>query len=237
MYTSSEIKNLSLSLGAEKCGIASVERFRKAPEGFHPNDIYVRCKSVIVFLIQMPTEIILASNPVPYSHTANLIYSKLDKIALEFCSVIQHDGNNAVPVPSDVPFLYWDNINRHGMGILSLRHAGYLAGLGILGRNNLLINPELGNMVYIGAILTDIELETDPVIENFKCPPKCTICLDSCPQKALDGFTVNQKLCREFSGLHHERGFSIYACNTCRKVCVFRTGIKIGTDFEDYKND
>jgi len=237
MYTSSEIKNLSLSLGAEKCGIASVERFRKAPEGFHPNDIYVRCKSVIVFLIQMPTEIILASNPVPYSHTANLIYSKLDKIALEFCSVIQHDGNNAVPVPSDVPFLYWDNIHRHGIGILSLRHAGYLAGLGILGRNNLLINPELGNMVYIGALLTDIELETDPVIENFKCPPKCTICLDSCPQKALDGFTVNQKLCREFSGLHHERGFSIYACNTCRKVCVFRTGIKIGTDFEDYKND
>jgi len=79
------------------------------------------------------------------------------------------------------------------MGILSLRHAGYLAGLGILGRNNLLINPDLGNMVYIGAILTDNELDPDPLIENVRCPPKCSICLDSCPQNALNGFTVNQK--------------------------------------------
>jgi epoxyqueuosine reductase QueG len=226
MYTSSEIKNLSFSLGAEKCGISSVNRFSKAPDGFHPGDIYLKCKSVIVYLVQMPTEIILASNPVPYSHTAYLIYSKLDKIGLELCKAIQNDGNNAVPVPSDVPYLYWDNENSHGMGILSLRHAGYLAGLGLLGRNNLLINPELGNMVYIGAILTDIELESDPVIENINCPTKCRICLDSCPQQALDGLTVNQKLCREFSGLNHERGFSIYTCNDCRKVCIFRTGIK-----------
>jgi epoxyqueuosine reductase len=155
LFTSTEIKNLALSLGAEKCGIASVDRFKKAPAGFHPNDIYLNCKSVIVFLIQMPTDIILASNPVPYSHTANLIYTKLDKIGLELSKTIENNGNHAVPIPSDVPFLYWDNVNSHGIGILSLRHASWLAGLGILGRNNLLINPDLGNMVYIGAILSD----------------------------------------------------------------------------------
>lgn len=226
MYTSSEIKKLSLSLGAEKCGIASVDSFKEAPDGFHPIDIYQRCKSVVVNLIQMPTEIILASNPVPYSHTASLIYSKLDIIGLEFCKTIQNNGNHAVPIPSDVPYLYWDNVKSHGMGILSLRHAGYLAGLGILGRNSLLISPDLGNMVYIGAILTDIELEPDPVITDLTCPPKCKLCLDSCPQKALDGLTVNQKLCRQFSGLNHERGFDIYTCNICRKVCVFRTSIR-----------
>ena len=226
MYTPSEIKDLSLSIGAEKCGIASVERFTCAPDGFHPKDIYIGCKSVIVFLIQMPTEIILTSNPVPYSHTAHLIYSKLDSISLELCKAIQSNGNHAVPKPSDVPFLSWDNKNRHGMGILSLRHAGYLAGLGILGRNNLLINPDLGNMVYIGAILTDNELDPDPLIENVRCPPKCSICLDSCPQNALNGFTVNQKLCREYSAPKNERGFDIYACNICRKACIFRTGIK-----------
>ena len=225
MYRSSEIKNLSLSLGAEKCGIASVERFTGAPAGFHPKDIYTGCKSVIVFLIQMPTEIILASNPVPYSHIAHLIYSKLDNIGLELCKAIQNNGNHAVPIPSDVPFLSWDNENRHGMGILSLRHAGYLAGLGILGRNNLLINPDLGNMVYIGAILTDNELDPDPLIENVRCPEKCSICLDSCPQKALNGLTVNQKLCRAYSAPKNDRGFDIYACNICRKVCIFRTRI------------
>jgi|WetSurSiteA1Bulk_404760.scaffolds.fasta_scaffold23970_1 epoxyqueuosine reductase len=226
MYRSSEIKDLAFSLGAEKCGIASVDRFEKAPVGFHPSDIYKKCKSVIVFLIQMPTEIIQASNPVPYSHTASLIYFRLDKIGLELCKAIQNNGNQAVPIPSDVPYLWWDEANRHGRGILSLRHAGQLAGLGILGRNNLLINPDLGNMVYIGAILTDIMLESDLMIENVACPPKCRICLDGCPQNALDGLTVNQKLCREYSGLNHDRGFSIYVCNACRKVCIFRTGIK-----------
>jgi epoxyqueuosine reductase len=227
VYISSEIKNLSLSLGAEKCGIASVDRFKKAPDGFHPKDIYDGCKSVIVFLIQMPTEIIMASNPVPYSHTAHLIYSKLDKIGLEFCKAIQNNGNHAVPIPADIPFLSWDNEKRHGIGILSLRHAGYLAGLGILGRNNLLINPDLGNMVYIGAILTDNKLDPDPLIENTGCPANCSICLDSCPQKALDGLTVNQKLCREFSAPRNDRGFDIYACNICRKVCIFRTRLKL----------
>ena len=227
MYTSPENKKISVSLGADKCGIASIDRFKNAPKGFHPIDIYKKCKSVIVFLIQMPTDIILASNPVPYSHTAYLIYSKLDKIGHDFCRTIQNTDNHAVPIPSDVPYLYWDNVNSHGIGILSLRHAGFLAGLGILGRNNLLINSDLGNMVYIGAVLTDIELESDPIIENISCPPKCRICLDSCPQKALDGLTVNQKLCRDFSGLNHDRGFSIYTCNDCRKACIFRTGIKL----------
>jgi len=225
--TSSKIKNLCLSLGAEKCGIASVDRFKNAPEGFHPNDIYESCKSVVVFLIQMPTEIILASNPVPYSHTAYLLYSKLDRLGFELCKAIQVYGGHGVPIPSDVPYLYWDNVNRHGMGILSLRHAGKLAGLGILGRNNLLINSDLGNMVYIGAILTNRELEPDPVIENISCPPKCRICLDNCPQKALDGLTVNQRLCRQYSGLDHDRGFNIYTCNACRKVCLFRSHIKL----------
>jgi len=213
MYTSPEIKKISVSLGADKCGIASIDRFKNAPKGFHPIDIYKKCKSVIVFIVQMPTDIIFAS--------------KLDKIGLDFCRTIQNTDNHAVPIPSDVPYLYWDNVNSHGIGILSLRHAGFLSGLGIIGRNNLLINSDLGNMVYIGAVLTDIELESDPIIENISCPPKCRICLDSCPQKALDGLTVNQKLCRDFSGLNHDRGFSIYTCNDCRKACIFRTGIKL----------
>jgi len=221
-----EIKKHALTLGAEKCGIASVDRFDKAPEGFHPIDIFSKCKSVIVFLIQMPTEIILASNPIPYTNTAYLLYSQLDRIGLELCKIIQKKGFYAVPIPADVPYIYWDDKNNRGQGIISLRHAGYFAGLGFLGRNTLLINSELGNMVYIGAVLTDIQLNADKIETNSKCPPKCRICIDVCPQKALDGTTVNQKLCRQISFYKHERGFDIYDCNACRKKCIFRTGKK-----------
>jgi epoxyqueuosine reductase len=49
---------------------------------------------------------------------------------------------------------------------------------------------------------------------------KCGIAgIDACPAQALDDETVNQKLCRELSCPQHPRGFDIYSCNLCRKVC------------------
>lgn len=157
-------------------------------------------------------------------NTAHLIYSALDQIGLNLCSQLEKLNIRAVPVPTDDPYLFYDAVNKHGMGILSLRHAGFNAGLGILGRNTLLINRDLGNMVYIGAVLIDTEIEPDPVVNDFACPENCTPCLDACPVKALNGVTVNQKLCRKYSCIHHARGWVIITCNECRKACLYRTG-------------
>ena len=224
MITSEEIKSLALNLGADKCGIASIDRFYSAPKGFLPTDVYSKCKSVVVFLKTLPSEVIWAENPVPYTHTAHLLYSALDNIGLNLCSHLEKLNINAVPVPTDDPYLFWDADNKHGMGIISLRHAAFNAGLGILGRNTLLINRDLGNMVYIGAIMIDAGIEADPIFDDFSCPQNCRLCLDACPAEALDGLTVNQKRCREISFVQHVRGWYIYTCNECRKVCPYRTG-------------
>lgn len=40
MIDSNEIKKFLYNSGADACGIAPVERFKNAPEGFHPKDIY-----------------------------------------------------------------------------------------------------------------------------------------------------------------------------------------------------
>jgi len=226
MISAIEIKEFVIEAGADQCGIASVDRFKDAPKGFHPTDIYGNCNSVVVFLKSMPSEVIMALNPIPYTHTAYLLYSELDRIGLKLSHYIQKKGNNAIPVPADVPYISWDESRKHGQAILSMRHAAYNAGLGILGRNTLLINPELGNMAYIGAVLTDIPLESDPLEAKLKCPPHCTICLDACPQHALDGITVNQKICREVSFYQHARGFDIYDCNACRRLCLLRVSVK-----------
>jgi len=47
-------------------------------------------------------------------------------------------------------------------GDVSLRHAAVAAGLGVLGRHNLLIHPRLGSRVVFAAVLTDLTLEPDP---------------------------------------------------------------------------
>jgi len=224
MLSSEEIKSLAINLGADKCGIACTDRFSSAPTGFHPTDVYSKCKSVVVFLKIMPSDVIMAENPVPYSHTADLLYAALDQIGLNLCSELQKLNILCVPVPTDVPYLYYDAENKHGMGIISLRHAAFNAGLGILGRNTLLINREYGNMVYIGAVLLDTEIDPDPIMNDFACPPNCNLCIDACPVTALNGITVTQKLCREYSYIQHPRGWDIYTCNECRKVCPYRTG-------------
>jgi hypothetical protein len=85
MISSTEIKSLALGFGADRCGIANVERFTGAPEGFHPEDIYSKCKSVVVFLKRMPAEAINAENPVVYSHSAHMLYDLLDRIGIKLC--------------------------------------------------------------------------------------------------------------------------------------------------------
>ncbi len=224
MVTAKEIKSIAIGLGADRCGIASAERFANAPNGFNPKDIYSKCKSVIVFLRRMPFDVINVDNPVVYTHTAHLLYDSLDKIGLNLCYELEKQGIHTIPVPTDVPYLHWEPEKMHGMGILSMRHAAFNAGLGILGRNTLLINRELGNLVYIGAILIDAAIEPDPMVSDLACPNGCKLCLDACPVGALNGVTVNQKLCREHSTLEHDRGWDLYTCNECRKVCPMRAG-------------
>jgi epoxyqueuosine reductase QueG len=208
------------------CGIADVKRFKDAPEGFHPTDIYKECKSVVAFIKTMPPEVIMTDNPIPYTHVADLIYNELDRLGLALAWIIESKGMHAVPVPCDTPYIHWEAEKRYGRGILSMRHTGYLAGLGILGKNTLLMNKKFGNMIYIGAVLTNVTLKPDPIITDFNCPPNCKKCLKACPQNALNGITVDQFLCRKFSGAEVGRGFGIYTCSKCRQVCPYRTGKK-----------
>lgn len=224
MMNPAEIKKLAIDLGADECGIAAIERFNAAPKGFNPKDIYKQCKSVVVFLKSMPSEIILADNPVPYIHAQNVIYCELDRIGLRLCAILENEGAHTVPVPSDIPYEYWDAERNHGMAILSMRHAAVMAGLGALGKNTLLINKRLGNMVYIGAVLINKEVHPDNLVHDAVCPAGCKACLDSCPVKALDGVTVNQALCRSYSNVKTGRGFDLISCNRCRKCCPKRLG-------------
>jgi epoxyqueuosine reductase QueG len=219
MLDSSAVKAIARNLGAEAVGIAPAERFQGAPEGFRPTDIYSSCRSVVVFLKGMPGELLRTRNPVPYSHTAHVIYTELDRLGLDLVRALGERGVRGVPLPCDTPYLHWDEAAGHGMGILSMRHAAHLAGLGVLGRNTLLVNQQLGNMCYIGAVLVAAELEPDPVLTGDVCPEGCSICVDVCPEGALVGRSVIQGNCRQRSITEVGRAFMIYQCNRCRKQC------------------
>ena len=226
MITREEIKNIAFDKGVDLFGIATVDRFKNAPKGFHPRDIYSKTESVIAFAIKLPSETLHAENPVPFTHMNTLGMQKMDTITYDISTELDKLGLRNVLIPTDDPYLSWDSKEQTGRAILSLRHTGYLAGLGKLGRNNLLINKDYGSMIQIGALLTNAKLEPDPLANYEVCPPKCRICLDNCPQHALTGETVIQKYCRPISNQKIERGFTIKKCFECRRRCPVVLGIK-----------
>ena len=219
------LKSLALKSGVDLCGIAPVERFRAAPEGFRPTDIYPSAKSVLVFAKRVPQAALLSRSPVPYKFASDVVLNEVFRITCDLSLRLQDLGVAAVPIPSE-PYEYWDVEKREGRGILSLKHAGYLGGLGVLGKNTLLTNNKLGNRITLGALLLNVSLEGDPIAEYRICKEDCNACITSCPAEALDGKSVVQKLCREKSQLTTPKGYSLYVCNTCRTVCPAGEGSK-----------
>ncbi|NQT26698.1 epoxyqueuosine reductase [candidate division KSB1 bacterium] len=226
MVDSTSIKSLAQQCGADLCGIASNHRFDHAPAGFHPTDIFPECQSIIVLAKGAIASTLQAASIVPYSHFNDVITQMHDELLYRFSLELETLGIRVMPVPVDDPYLFWDAEKREGRGILSLRHAGMLAGLGTLGRNTLLKNKDWGNMIRLRAVLVNILIQQDPITTEPACPSDCTLCLEACPSGALDGKTANQKKCRNHSQTTTARGFHIIQCNTCRKVCPQHLGDK-----------
>jgi epoxyqueuosine reductase len=225
MISSRIIKKRIIQYGADICGVAPMTRFVDAPRGFHPCDIYPDCRSVVVFASRFPLSTLQAKTNAPYTLVRNRMVDKLDGISFCVSGELEAEGVVSVPIPSADPYEYWDAGRRHGRGILSLKHAGVLAGLGILGKNTLLVNERFGNMIWLGAILLSVDLEADQIASYEGCISGCTLCIDSCPQHALDGITIDQMLCRERSNSYTDGGGLVLSCNICRKVCPYHEGL------------
>lgn len=217
------IKEIFYSLGAELCGVAAIDRFARAPEGFHPTDLYKNCKSVIVFGKVLPKGLYKVSPRLLYTHGFEVNRMENDRIGYLAALEIEKLKATAVPLPCDTPYDYWDEENMEGRGMLSMRHAAVLAGLGRLGKNTLVVNSVYGNRFTIGAVLTDLVLESDPIADPV-CLPGCTLCLVNCPSSALSGSRVDQKRCRTYTYSVNDKGYAITNCNKCRVICPVGQG-------------
>jgi epoxyqueuosine reductase len=220
------LKFRAKELGADLCGVASVDRFSHAPAGFHPTDILPNAQSVFVVAARFPTSTLSGSSQAAYTFVRNRLVSKVDSITFQLAVELESQGSCAIPIPSSDPYDFWDPDRRHGQGILSLKHASVLAGLGQMGKNTLLVNKQFGNMLWLGAVITDAKLDADPLADFQPCSADCRICLTSCPAQALNGISIEQKKCRSISGKSSEGGGMVYACNLCRKLCPNCQGVK-----------
>ena len=219
-----EVKERLYKLGADLCGIASIDRFKEAPEGYHPLDVLPTCKSVIVIAKRFLSGTLCCNTTVPYTIVRNILSDKLDKIAVEFCTDLEAEGIIAVPTGTIGPTEFDKKTERY-RNIVSAKHSAQLAGLGVIGKNTLLITPEYGNMVWLTVILTELELKADELITDSFCND-CNLCVTACPVQALGQPEMKQLTCWEYAYGGENGGDLKIKCHRCRDICPWCYGKK-----------
>jgi epoxyqueuosine reductase len=219
MITTESVKQFAVDNGASLVGVAPAKRFKMAPRGHHPVDILPGARSVVVCAKPIPAGV-LDGPPTSYQMAMDAVHLQLDLLAVQIALFLEGEGGKAIPVPSDEPYQHWDADLNYGRGDLSHKHAAQAAGLGKLGRNSLLITPQFGNLVHLVSVVTDVDLEPDPVMDWTPCPEGCMRCVRACPAGAIGGERyVNQALCRPVVMQRLQKGTVVEGCWACRQAC------------------
>lgn len=210
------IKALATELGFSLCGVADITDVRKE---FHLDFGLVSrfdwAISLAKRLLDPVIEDIKDRPTLLYFHHYRQLNIFLDRGAFLLSSHIQDRGFNALPIPAS-QLIDWEKHRSH----VSHKKVGQLAGLGWIGRNDLLVSPELGSRHRLVTILTDMPLEPDETLER-NCG-KCMACLATCPAQAIkrdkddfDHWACFDKL-EEF---RRQGGVRQHICGVCVKAC------------------
>lgn len=158
----------------------------------------------------------IRSHPTPlYFHHYRQVNFRLDRGAFLLADHIQRLGFASLAVPA-TQLIDWNRQTAH----LSHKHIARAAGLGWIGRNNLLVNPKFGSRIRLVTVLTDMPLEPDAPLAR-DCGT-CRACLAACPAGAVkerredfDHATCFEKL-KEF----RKKGYvSQFICGLCVRDC------------------
>jgi len=108
------------------------------------------------------------------------------------------------------------------------------AGIGWIGKNTCIINQKMGSWMFLGVILTSLELEADAKL-GLPAPDRCgscTRCIDACPTDALIApYQLDSNKCiayltiekrgalPEDDELRSGMGRHVFGCDICQDVC------------------
>jgi epoxyqueuosine reductase len=180
---SQKVKGAAIETGADLVGIASADCVESSSTRRGPRSVLPQAQSVIVFATRMLVGSIESPSVEVLTYQNLAVYQELERISYWVGRFLEKQGYRAATIPAYSPVEM--SLETKGfVGAVSLRHVAEAAGLGRLGRSNLLVTPKMGPRVRLGAVVTTAKLETDePIGEDF-CE-NCQACVDACPIGAL----------------------------------------------------
>lgn len=224
-----ELKDQLLAIvingGASEAGVADLSLASEAMEN-HADPRLKRFTQAVSFIIPFPRSVIeeLLEGPSnTYIHYYRVVNTLIDDLSLRVTTALEAHGYEAFPVPSS---------QRAGKNkldsIFPHRVAGFLAGMGWIGKSGCLVNKTSGPRVRLGTVLTNAPLPPDGP-QTVQCG-ECKLCTEACPAGAIKGILFAQdiplgqrlvpELCNTYQNEVRDR-FGRRVCGLCLASCPF----------------
>ena len=204
MLTASAVKQYCRESGADIVGIASMDRFEGAPKQADPRHIFPDAKSMIVMGFRIPRGTLRGiEEGTFYISYASMGYAAINHILQpmvlwRITAMLEDEGYESVPISNNFVWTnsYTDEPNLAAARPVSpdrpapdvfvhMRIAAVAAGMGEIGWSKVFLSPQFGPRQRLAAILTDAELEPDPLFTPGTLCDRCMLCVRDCTGNAI----------------------------------------------------
>src|SRR5271155_2759819 len=249
-------------MGFDLCGIAPAEAFeelRRMPEWLErgyggemnylrderrsdPSRVVEGARSIIVAALNYRTEHAY-STEVPTSQSDETPRGWISRYAWgdDYHDVLREKLNALVAAMHEAFSEPFEARAYVDTGPIVERVAAHHSGLGWLAKNTTFINEQLGSWLFLGVIITTLELQPS-VGENETLPAdlcgQCRLCIDACPTEAItEPYLLDARRCIsyltiELRGAIPEElrpgiGRMVFGCDICQDVCPWNRNAPI----------
>lgn len=211
-------------------GLAWIEKNTELRE--HPEKLLKGCRAIISLAYPYPADPPCTPDGFTVARYADPSREDYHRRLSRLCHEMVKDVERAFPDCRSRVFVDSAPILERSMA--------YAAGLGFLGKNNLLIIPGHGSFLYLCEILTTAPLEFSPP-KTVECLcGTCSRCLDACPTGALESpFTLDVARCLSYLTVEHrgelgaDSGLKMsgcfLGCDRCQEACPFNRPVEKGS--------
>jgi epoxyqueuosine reductase len=206
----SEVEEAARAGGAALVGVADVPEAVPPPYRAYPR--------AIVAAVPLSRGVMDTCRREPsraYAYHYRVINAVLDNVAGRLVSMLESRGCETMAVPAS-QIVDWEELR----GDVSHSRLAQLAGLGFIGRNNLLVTPQFGAAVRLVTVFADAALEPDEPAAG-DCGA-CDACRGACPVGAIgeDAEGWDRNRCVEALRDFKKRLTNQHICGVCVRACA-----------------